>query len=66
MFRCRLANRPEACACRQTAVPILETKLLGNRLGARPVDKFSLDFFAILVSAESAIPAVSSEGDPSS
>ena len=42
----------------------LEAKNLGNGLGTSPVDKFSLDLCAILVSADSTVPAVPSEGDP--
>jgi len=32
--------------------PIREGKLFGNGCGAGPVDKFSLDLFAIFVSAD--------------
>ena len=38
-------------------------KLLGNGFDTGPIDKFSFDLFATLVTTDSAVPAVPSERD---
>jgi len=44
-------------------IPALEAKLLGNGFDTGPIDKFSFNLLATLVTTDSAVPAVPSERD---